>query len=106
MEKQKTLWIIFSVTLFLVVVVVVGFIWVMPRDGEEADDGLLTADLRGPDSGDTYDPIQWVRQSVVVPGIDEKTEESPEDDMLLVIGEEEGSEREAVSYTHLRAHET
>jgi cell division protein FtsN len=91
MEKQKTLWIIFSVTLFLVVVVVVGFIWVLPREEEGTGDETLTANLGDRDSGDSYDPIQWVRQSVVIPGVDEKNGETEDDGMLLVIGEEEAA---------------
>ncbi|MAG13028.1 MAG: hypothetical protein CMN78_00340 [Spirochaetales bacterium] len=89
MEHQKVLWIIFSVTLFFLVVVVVGFIWLLPPE-EGGDDGISRL-ARRPDSAvDQLDPIEWVRESTEVPGISPaeiETEESG--DLLLVYGENE-----------------
>ena len=91
MEQQKVLWIVFSVTLFLVVVVVVGFVWFLPSD-KESEPGELTAGAEPVER--VFDPIVWVRDREEVPGISEETgtgedAEEMEGDLLLVYGETE-----------------
>ena len=89
MEHQKVLWIIFSVTLFLLVVVVVGFIWFLPPE-DGAEDALSRIAGRPGNVIDQLDPIEWVREGTEVPGISVEDEGSPEDnDLLLVYGESE-----------------
>ena len=88
MEQQKVLWIVFSVALFALVVVVVGFIWFLPPDDDpsldtsEAQTAAADMESRG------YDPIEWVRQTSDVPGISE-VEGDTENEILLVYGESE-----------------
>ncbi len=89
MEQQKVLWIVFSVTLFLVVVVVVGFVWFLPPE-KESKPGELTAGAEP--SGRVFDPIVWVRDDEDVPGMSEEVDtgegtEEVEGDLLLVYGE-------------------
>ena len=89
MEQQKVLWIVFSVTLFLVVVVVVGFVWFLPSE-KESETGELTAGAEP--SAKVFDPIVWVRDDEEVPGMSEEadageTTEEAEGDLLLVYGE-------------------
>ena len=101
MEQQKVLWIIFSVTLFILVVVVVGFVWFLPKD----DEPVSTAELPGETAATTVDPIVWVRESEEIPGITEAPEEQGAaegvpGDLLLVYGEAEsetGTEFEDVT---------
>ncbi|MBN1687361.1 MAG: SPOR domain-containing protein [Spirochaetales bacterium] len=89
MEHQKVLWIIFSVTLFLVVVVVVGFIWFLPpeSEGEPETAGVVA----GTDtSSKVFDPIVWVRKDQEVPGLSVEAAETAQgagEDLLLVYGE-------------------
>ena len=91
MEQQKVLWIVFSVTLFLVVVVVVGFVWFLPSD-KETEPGEFAAGAEPSDR--VFDPIVWVRDDEEVPGITEETgtgegAKEMEGDLLLVYGEAE-----------------
>ena len=83
MEQQKVLWIIFSVTLFLVVVVVVGFVWFLPSEsGQATETTEATADNES--SSKTFDPIVWVRGGEKVPGVSEEAKNGE------VTGEQEG----------------
>ncbi len=94
MNNQKILWIIFSVTLFLLVVVVAGFMWFLPSDEEEPLGDIAEADIVA-ETGDkeSVDPIQWVREREAMPGISEEEQESEKDnDLLLVIGESDEDE--------------
>jgi cell division protein FtsN len=89
MEQQKVLWIVFSVTLFLVVVVVVGFVWFLPSE-KESEPGELVAGVET--SSKVFDPIVWVRDDEEVPGMSEEadTQDSTGEtggDLLLVYGE-------------------
>ena len=89
MEQQKTLWIIFSVTLFLLIVVAVGFIWFLPPDVTPLADAE-TAKQAVTDPTGGYDPIEWVREDEKVPGLEESegVEGGNEgDDILIVYGE-------------------
>ncbi len=87
MEQKKLLWIIFSVTLFLVVVVGAGFIWFYPGDGPEY--AAVGAEKQSEDAGTDFDPIEWVRTSDEYPGFSDD-EEKEEDGFVVVYGE--GSE--------------
>ena len=86
-EQQKTLWIVFSVTLFLLVVTVVGFIWFLPNDSASPD-GTAVAGAE-PDQETTagYDPIEWARETDVVPGLDLSSDGEQSEDIFLVYGE-------------------
>ena len=99
MEQQKVLWIIFSVTLFLVVVVVVGFVWFLPSEsGQATETTEATADNES--SSKTFDPIVWVRGGEKVPGVSEEAKNGEvtgeqEGDLLLVYGETRNQTTEA-----------
>lgn len=89
MEQQKVLWIIFSVTLFLVVVVVVGFVWFLPSEGDGEPHAAGTA-ADGQTAAQVFDPIVWVRGDKEVPRMREDAAEPVEsaaEDLLLVYGE-------------------
>lgn len=97
MEQQKVLWIIFSVALFMLIVVGVGFIWFFPQDGGLAQ----AASAGGKGEGDSaekssekeFDPIEWVKTSGEYPDLrpseDEKEEAEEEgEDFVIVYGED------------------
>jgi DedD protein len=89
MEQKKILWILFSVTLFLLVVVGTGFIWFFPKGGDLPE----TAENRP--SGETvsaFDPVEWVRTGPAeYPGLQEpekgEKDETGDDDFVIVYGE-------------------
>ena len=88
MEQQKVLWIIFSVTLFLLVVVVVGFVWFLPPGDESAEDGRKVS-IQGEEAS-ILDPIEWVREDQEIPGLllePEGEDAEGSGDQLLVYGE-------------------
>ncbi len=88
MEQQKVLWIIFSVTLFLVVVVVVGFVWFLPPEEGEPDVAATAAGSEA--EREVFDPIVWVRDDEDVPGMQEKDDAAASQggkDLLLIYGE-------------------
>lgn len=88
MEQQKALWIVFSVALFLLVIVVVGFIWFLPADNSPVASAAEIAAISGDSVGEgDYDPIEWVRETSVVPGIEMEEGAQTEEDILLVYGE-------------------
>lgn len=99
MEQKKLLWIIFSVTLFLVVVVGAGFIWFYPEDSpsyvkETAPKG------RKAETQTDFDPIEWVRTEEEYPGFGEEKEEKDDEGFVVVYGEngeEKPSEGEQTS---------
>jgi DedD protein len=103
MEQQKTLWIVFSVTLFLLVVTVVGFIWFLPNDDALPDGAAVAAAELDREITAGYDPIEWARETDVVPGLEPSGEEDQSEDILLVYGEtpiEEGnSDSDSVATT-------
>jgi cell division protein FtsN len=94
MEQKKLLWIIFSVALFLLVVVGAGVIWFFPAPEKEgvAPDGMA-------DSSTEFDPIEWVRQGEEeYPGLQEGEKKPAEDEDFIVVygeSEEEGKKEEA-----------
>ena len=83
MENQKILWIVFSITLFLLVVVVVGFVWFLPPDTDP--NAFADADVVSETTEGAYDPIEWMRETAEVPGLTE-ADNSGDGDLLLVIG--------------------
>ncbi len=95
MEQKKILWILFSVTLFLLVVVGTGFIWFFPRGGD------LPETAESSPSGETvsaFDPVEWVRTGPAeYPGLQEPEEGakdagSADDDFVIVYGETDRAE--------------
>ncbi len=95
MEQQKILWVIFSVTLFLLVVVVAGFVWFVPSEDQTADDPQVVSETHN--SATILDPIVWVRDDGEVPGLQDEPENEfgeseANDDLLLVYGEADESE--------------
>ena len=68
MERQKVLWIIFSVALFVLVVVGIGIIWFLPGDRQA---GGLTAAQKPNDSKITFDPYEWAKSDTnTYPGLE------------------------------------
>lgn len=60
MEQQKTLWIIFSVALFILVIVGVGVIWFLP--GRQAAQVQTASAGQGANQpGVSFDPYQWAK---------------------------------------------
>lgn len=94
MEQKKLLWIIFSVAIFLLVVVGVGIVWFFPTGEAE---GMTPTGMA--DSSSEFDPIEWVRQSEEeYPGLTEKpdedaTGEEGDGDFIVVYGETEEEEQ-------------
>lgn len=87
MEQQKTLWIVFSVTLFLLVVTVVGFIWFLPNDNASPDATAVAGAELDREITAGYDPIEWARETNVVPGLDPSSGGTESEDIFLVYGE-------------------
>jgi cell division protein FtsN len=89
MEQQKILWVIFSVTLFFLVVVVVGFVWFLPSETRTTDDPQVVSETT--ESAAILDPIVWVRDDGEAPGLTDEpetqAEETADGDLLLVYGE-------------------
>jgi cell division protein FtsN len=92
MEQKKLLWIIFSVALFLLVVIGVGIIWFYPSTGAKSPTG--DPGFAGVSSEEEFDPIEWVRQDEAYPGLEEKEDadtkgEEESEDFIVVYGESE-----------------
>ncbi|MFO7850549.1 MAG: SPOR domain-containing protein [Spirochaetia bacterium] len=113
MEQKKLLWIIFSVTLFLAVVVGAGFIWFYPDRGSDYTE--TTTEEKQEEASSDFDPVEWVRSSDKYPGLgegdDDKEEE--EDGFIIVYGEngeqrarEEGKREEEVDIVSVPELET
>ena len=100
MEQQKVLWIIFSVTLFILVVVVVGFVWFLPK--EDARSTGSEPAVEAEESSITLDPFLWVRDAEEVPGLTKEPEgdtagDGEIGDLLLLYGEAD-EESDGVDY--------
>jgi len=93
MEQKKLLWIIFSVTLFLVVVVGAGFIWFYP--GESPEYAERSGEMESEGAQSDFDPIEWVRTSDEYPGLEEKKPSEEEDGFVVVYGENGEEEKPA-----------
>ena len=98
MEQKKLLWIVFSVALFLLVVIGVGIIWFYPAAGAKGPVG--EPGFAGVSSEDEFDPIEWVRQDEEYPGLEEKEDgdeagEEESEDFIVVYGETEGESKAA-----------
>jgi len=97
MEKQKLLWVIFSIAILLVVVIGAGFLWFFPSEkkvvlGKET--GVSEKRISALSGGDAdFDPVEWVRRSEEFPGLEESAEEEPED-FVIVYGEAEVQDEE------------
>jgi cell division protein FtsN len=93
MEQKKILWILFAVTLFLLVVVGAGFIWFYPG-AEEPREQTAAVEGAGQESeAREFDPIEWVRSSEEYPGLKEDEKKSPEDENFVVVyGQDEPAE--------------
>ncbi len=68
-EQQKVLWIIFSVALFILVVVGVGVIWFLPGGAKTPQ----TASIQTPNGAkSSFDPYEWAKtQNNAYPGLNE-----------------------------------
>jgi len=82
MEKNRTLWIIFSVSLFLVVVLAGGLYFLRPSAGEKMAAVKPLPSVQG------FDTYEYVRGRTELPGL-EPSEKKPQE-MEIVVGEKEG----------------
>lgn len=91
MEQQKVVWIIFSVALFVLVVVGVGLIWFFPQEGMGTEMASAGEGGGQSDSEEEFDPIEWVKTSGEYPDFTPAEEESEEgsQDFVIVYGEDE-----------------
>ncbi|MFO7729674.1 MAG: SPOR domain-containing protein [Spirochaetia bacterium] len=88
MEQRKLLWIIFSATLFLLVVVGAGIIWLYPQPEEQPVAAAGEAEAQG--AGADFDPIEWVRSDQKSLGLEERPRSLNEDDNFVVVYGENG----------------
>lgn len=95
MEQKKILWILFSVTIFLLVAVGTGFVLFFPRGENTAHDPETGA----PDgSVSAFDPVEWVRSGdAEYPGLrepeeGESGENGSDDEFVIVYGETDGGD--------------
>jgi len=82
MERNRVLWVIFSISLFLVVVLAAGLYLLRPvtdRDAEVATG--QTSPLR------SFDVFEYVRGKSELPALQEEPEEA--DEMVIIVGERE-----------------
>lgn len=85
MEQKKLLWIIFSVTLFLLIVVGIGIIWLYPSPQEQP---IFTAQEEKPrEAGADFDPVEWVRSEQESPGLEEDDSEEGDENFVVVYGD-------------------
>ncbi len=83
MEKHRILWVIFSISLLLVVVLAGGLYFLKPIQ----DNSLATAVKSGPVPFDTF---EFVRGDSEPPGLDVEEQERQMEEMVIVVGEKEG----------------
>lgn len=94
MEQKKLLWILFSATLFLLVVVGAGIIWLYPQPEEQPAVAAEEAESR--EAGADFDPVEWVRSDQKSPGLEERPEAEGDENFVVVYGENgESGESEA-----------
>ncbi len=82
MERNRVLWVIFSISLFLVVVLAGGLYLLRPVTDEDAEVATgQTPPLRG------FDAFEYVRGKSELPPLEEEPEEAEE--MVIIVGERE-----------------
>jgi len=84
MEQNKLLWIVFSVSLFLLVVIGIGLIWLYPGAEQPVTAEEESFSL---EAGAEFDPIEWVRSEQEAPGLDELEAEEEGGNFVVVYGE-------------------
>ena len=82
MERNRVLWVIFSISLFLVVVLAGGLYLLRPVSKQEA---RVTAEETPSIKG--FDAFEYVRGKSELPGLTEEPEEAEE--MVIIVGERE-----------------
>jgi len=90
MEQKKLLWIIFSATLFLLVVVGAGIIWLYPQPEEQPVASVKESE--GKEAGADFDPVEWVRSDKKSPGLKEREDPEEDENFVVVYGEREQPE--------------
>ena len=82
MERNRVLWVIFSISLFLVVVLAGGLYLLRPVPGDDAEVAAgQTSPLRG------FDAFEYVRGKSELPPLEEEPQEAEE--MVIIVGERE-----------------
>ena len=82
MERNRVLWVIFSISLFLVVVLAAGLYLLRPAAGADAEVARgQTSPLRG------FDAFEYVRGKSDLPAVEQEPEEAEE--MVIIVGERE-----------------
>jgi cell division protein FtsN len=96
MEKNRVLWVIFSISLFLVVVLAGGLYFLRPvsRRGAEAEAGQAP-------TMESFDAFEYVRGKSELPGLSEDQE--GQEEMVIIVGEKEPEESAAEEAASLRA---
>ena len=97
MEQKKLLWILFSATLFLLVVVGAGIIWLYPQPEEQP--AVAAEDTDSREAGADFDPVEWVRSDQKTPGLEESPEADEDENFVVVYGENGESEAEQPTIT-------
>jgi cell division protein FtsN len=88
MERNRVLWVIFSISLFLVVVLAVGLYLLRPAGGRDAEVATgQTTPLR------SFDAFEYVRGKSELPAVEEQPEEAEE--MVIIVGEREDTQAQA-----------
>lgn len=85
MEKHRILWVIFSLSLFLVVILAGGLYFLRPESQE-----AVPGPTRSASSVEQFDPFEYVRGTPELPGLDEG--EQGGEELILVVGEPEPEE--------------
>ena len=82
MERNRVLWVIFSISLFLVVVLAGGLYLLRPAAGPDAEVARgQTTPLR------SFDAFEYVRGKSELPAVEQEPEEAEE--MVIIVGERE-----------------
>jgi DedD protein len=87
MEKHRILWVIFSLSLFLVIILAGGLYFLRPEPQAAAPDVTRSAS-----SADGFDPFEYVRGTQELPGLADERGENGTDELILVVGEPSVSE--------------
>jgi cell division protein FtsN len=80
MERNRVLWVIFSVSLFLVVVLAAGLYFLRPKPQAGAE-----AALRQTPSVESFDAFEYVRGRSGLPGLEEQAPQAEE--MVIIVGD-------------------